>query len=55
MQSHIERIDAERGPEGEFADPMLFRVARGAQRNSVPVARFYPDTSIGSCTHMCSV
>jgi hypothetical protein len=25
-QSHIERIDAERGPEGKLADPMLFRM-----------------------------
>jgi hypothetical protein len=55
MQSHIERINAERRPEGELADPMLFRVAGGAQRNSVAIARFYADTTIGSCAHMCSV
>jgi hypothetical protein len=29
-QSDIERIDAERGPEGELANPMLFRMAGGA-------------------------
>jgi hypothetical protein len=54
-QSHIERIDAKRGPEGELADAMLFRMAGGAQRNGVAIARFYPYTTIGSCTHMCGV
>jgi hypothetical protein len=54
-QSHIERIDAKRGPEGKLAYPMLFRMAGGAQRNSVAIARFYPYTTIGSCTHMCGV
>ena len=29
-QSHIERIEAQRGPEGKLADPMLFRMAGGA-------------------------
>jgi hypothetical protein len=51
-QSHIERIDAERGPEGKLADPMLFRMAGGAQRNGVAIARLHPDTAIGCCTHM---
>src|SRR5271168_1903311 len=32
-QSHVERIDAECGPEGKLADPMLFRMAGGARRN----------------------
>ena len=32
-QSHIERIDSERGPEGKLSDPMLFRMAGCAQRN----------------------
>ena len=54
-QSHIERIDAKRGPEGELADAMLSRMAGGAQRNGVAIARFYPYTTIGSCTHMCGV
>jgi hypothetical protein len=42
----------ERGPEGKLADPMLFRMAGGAQRNGVAIARLHPDTTIGSCTHM---
>jgi hypothetical protein len=50
--SHIERIDAERGPEGKLADPMLFRMARGAERNGVAIARLHPETTIGACTHM---
>ena len=54
-QSHIERIDAERGPEGKLADPMLFRMAGGAQRNGVAIARLHPDTTIGSGTHMRGV
>jgi hypothetical protein len=29
-QSHVERIDTERGPEGKLADPMLFRMTCGA-------------------------
>jgi hypothetical protein len=53
--SHIERIDAERGPEGKLADPMLFRMAGGAERNGVAIARLHPDTTIGSCTHMRGV
>jgi hypothetical protein len=54
-QSHIERIEAERGPEGKLADPMLFRMAGGAQRNGVAIARLHPYTTIGSCPHMCGV
>jgi hypothetical protein len=54
-QSHIERIDAERGPEGKLADPMLFRMAGGAQRNGVAIARLYPYTTIGFCSHMRGV
>ena len=41
-QSYIERIDAERGPEGKLADPMLFRVTGGPQRNGVAIARLPP-------------
>jgi hypothetical protein len=51
-QSHIERIEAERGPEGKLAEPMLFRMAGGAQRNGVAIVRPHPHTTIGSCTHM---
>src|SRR6516225_1737569 len=54
-QSHIERIDAKRGPEGELADPMLFRMAGCAQRNSIAIAWLPPHTTIGSSTHMCGV
>jgi len=54
-QSHIERIDAERGPEGKLADPMLFRMTGGAQRNGVAIARLHPYTTIGCCTHMRGV
>src|SRR5271169_5129072 len=46
-RSHIERIDAECGPEGQLADPMLLFMTGGAQRNSVAIARFDPDTAIG--------
>src|ERR1700737_5078526 len=53
-QSHIERIDSQRGPEGKLSDPMLFRMAGGAQRNRVAVAWLYSCTTIGSCTHMRS-
>ena len=38
-QSDIERINTEPGPEGKLADPMLFRMAGGAQRNGVAIAR----------------
>jgi hypothetical protein len=51
-QSHVERIDAEGGPEGKLANPMLFRMAGGAQWNGVAIARLHPYTTIGSCTHM---
>jgi hypothetical protein len=54
-QSNIERIDAERGPEGKLADPMLFRVTGGPQRNGVAIARLPPYTTIGSCTPICGV
>ena len=54
-QSHVERIDPERGPEGKLADPMLFRMAGGAQWNGVAIARLHPYTTIGCCTHMRSV
>ena len=54
-QRHTERIDAESRPEGKLADPMLFRMAGGAQRNGVAVARLHPYTAIGCCTHMRSV
>src|SRR6516162_2413146 len=54
-QSHTERIDAERGPEGKLADPMLFRMAGGAQRNGVAIARLLPYTTIGSCPHVCGL
>jgi hypothetical protein len=51
-QRHVERIDAERGPEAKLANPMLFRVAGGAQRNGVAIGRLHPDTATGSCTHV---
>ena len=51
-QSHIERIDAERRPEGKLADPMLFRMTGGAKRNGVAIARFHPCTTISSGPHM---
>jgi len=54
-QSHIERIEAERGPEGKLANPVLFRMAGGAQWNGVAIARLHPYTTIGSCTHMRGV
>jgi hypothetical protein len=54
-QSHIERIDAERGPEGKLASPVLFRMTGGAERNGVAIAWPHPDTTIGSCTHMRGV
>ena len=54
-QSHVERIDPERGPEGKLTNPMLFRMAGGAQWNGVAIARLHPYTTIGRCTHMRSV
>jgi len=54
-QSHVQRIDAKCGPEGKLANPMLFRVAGGAQRNGVAIARLPPNTTIGSCPHMRGV
>jgi hypothetical protein len=53
-QSHINRIDTERGPKGKLANPMLSGVTGGAQRNRVAIARLDPDPTIGSCTHMRS-
>jgi hypothetical protein len=51
-RSHIERIDAERRPEGKLAGPMLFCMASGAQWNGVTIARFHPCTTISSGPHM---
>jgi len=51
-QSHVERIDPERGPEGKLTNPMLFRMADGAQWNGVAIARLHPYTTIGCCTHI---
>src|SRR6516165_7974372 len=51
-KSHVERIDVECGPEGKLADPMLFRVAGGAQRNGVAIAWLPPHPTIGSCPQM---
>jgi hypothetical protein len=51
-ESHVEGIDAQCGPEGKLADPMLFGVARRAQRNGVTIARLHPNTTIGLCPHM---
>src|SRR5215471_2749283 len=50
---HVEGIDAERGPEGQLADPMLVCMATGAQWNSITIGRLDPDPSIGSGTHVC--
>ena len=54
-KSHIERIDAECGPEGKLADPMLVCMAGGAQRNGVAIAGLPPSTTIGSCPYMCGI
>jgi hypothetical protein len=51
-QRHIERIKAQRRPEGQLADPMLFHMAGRAQRDGVAIARLHADTAIGSGTHM---
>src|SRR5215469_10766300 len=51
-QRHIERIKAQRRPEGQLADPMLLSVTGGAQRDGVAITRFYADTAIGSGSHM---
>ena len=51
-RSHAERIDAQRGPEAQLADPMLFSMAGGAERNGIAIARFYPRTAIRSRSHM---
>jgi hypothetical protein len=54
-QSHVDRVDAECGPEGQFADPMLFGMTGGAKRNGVAIAWLPPDTTVGACTHMGGV
>ena len=46
-ESHVEGIDAQGGPEGKLAYPMLFGMARGAQRNDVTIPRLHPNTTIG--------
>ena len=51
-RSHTERIDAERGPEGKLANAMLSCMAGGAERNRIAIARFHPDTTIGSGSYM---
>jgi hypothetical protein len=51
-ERHIEGIDAQRGPEAELADPMLFRMAGATQRNGVAIARLYSDPTIGSGADM---
>jgi hypothetical protein len=51
-QSHTERIDAERGPKGKLANPVLSGMTGGAQRYRVAIARLYPNASIGSRTNM---
>jgi hypothetical protein len=51
-QRHVEGIDAQRRPEGELADPMLFRMAAGAQRNGVAIGRLHSDPAVASRTHM---
>src|SRR5271169_5646904 len=51
-QRYVEGIDPERGPEGKLADPMLFRMAGGAQWNGVAIGRLHPDPTIGCRTHM---
>jgi hypothetical protein len=35
-------------PEAKLADPMLVGMAGGAQRNCIAIARFHPQTTIGS-------
>jgi hypothetical protein len=39
-------------PERKLADPMLFRMAGGAQRNGVAIAGLPPYTTIRSCPHV---
>jgi hypothetical protein len=54
-QGHVQRINTEPGPEGKLANPMLFCVAGGAQRNGVAIARLPPNTTIVSCPYMRGV
>ena len=51
-EGHIEGIDTQRGPKAKLADPMLFRMAGSAQRDSVAIARLYSDPTIGSGADM---
>jgi hypothetical protein len=53
-QSHIEWIDAERGPKGKLANPVLSGMTGGAQRNGVATARLDPYAAIGSSANMRS-
>jgi hypothetical protein len=47
LQSDNKRIDAQREPEGQLADPMLFCIAGGAQRNGAAIAQLHASTTIG--------
>jgi len=49
-QRCVERIDPERGPEGKLADPMLFRMAGGAQWNGIAIARLPIPPSVAART-----
>jgi hypothetical protein len=51
-QSEVDRIDAARRPKRKLANPMLSRVASGAQRNGVAVGWFYPYAAVGASAHM---
>jgi hypothetical protein len=51
-QSYVERIEAECGPEGKLADPVLFRMAGAAKRNGIAIAGLPPYTTVGSDTDM---
>jgi hypothetical protein len=51
-QSHIERIEAERGPESELADPMLLCMAGATEWDGVAVAGLYCHTTVGTRTDM---
>jgi hypothetical protein len=51
-QSYVERINVARGPKRKLADQMLPCMAGGAQRNGVAIARFHPDTTVGTGAQM---
>jgi hypothetical protein len=51
-QSNVERIKPERGPEGQLADTMLFRMTGTAQWDGVAIARLHPFTTVGTYTNM---